>query len=288
MAPILRKALPSDYAALHSFLIEPNHIHRHLDWRDTLDWLGRQPFWLMEENSEITAGLACIEEPQAVAWVRLFAASLRNSPDRAWTQLFDPVLAGILELAGSRGIRPPVVVSLALREWYEEMLQRKGFQHHQDIVVFMYDEAPPDPPDYSPALRLRPMRPEDLEEVARLDQAAFEPIWRLSQDDLQFAMEKSAYCTVVEWEGALAGYSMSFSSTVYAHLARLAVRPDLQGRRLGYTLVQDLLEHFINNEDCWGVSLNTQHDNQASLALYRKIGFHETGERFPVYMYPIE
>jgi ribosomal protein S18 acetylase RimI-like enzyme len=31
------------------------------------------------------------------------------------------------------------------------------------------------------------------------------------------------------------------------------------------------------------LTVNTQSDNSASLALYRKIGFRETGERYPVY-----
>jgi ribosomal protein S18 acetylase RimI-like enzyme len=30
-------------------------------------------------------------------------------------------------------------------------------------------------------------------------------------------------------------------------------------------------------------TVNTQSDNATSLALYKRIGFHETGERYPVY-----
>jgi hypothetical protein len=44
----------------------------------------------------------------------------------------------------------PVLVSLALREWYEELLKRNGFDWHQDIVVFMYDDPPPPPPQIDP------------------------------------------------------------------------------------------------------------------------------------------
>jgi ribosomal protein S18 acetylase RimI-like enzyme len=35
------------------------------------------------------------------------------------------------------------------------------------------------------------------------------------------------------------------------------------------------------------LTVNTQSDNAASLALYRKTGFHETGERYPVYQLPV-
>jgi ribosomal protein S18 acetylase RimI-like enzyme len=281
MPPILRPAVQSDYSALYSFTNSLNYLHRHLDWRDSLDWLGRQPFWVWEENHEITAALACAPEPPEVAWVRLFAVSMHTSPDRAWRQLFERTLDVL-----HANTPAPLVVSLALREWYEDLLNRNGFEHHQDIVVFMFDDTPPPPINLNPQIHLREMLPEDLPEVTVIDQLAFEPIWRLSQDDLRFAESKSAYCTVAELDGQIIGYTMSSSSGMYAHLARLAVHPKIQRQRIGFALVQDLLEHFINGMNYWGVTLNTQHNNIASLALYHQIGFRETGERFPVYIYP--
>jgi ribosomal protein S18 acetylase RimI-like enzyme len=89
----------------------------------------------------------------------------------------------------------------------------------------------------------------------------------------------------MELDGKIVAYQMSSSTGFYAHLARLAVRPDIQRRRIGFRLVQNLLDHFLLQHNCWGVTLNTQHDNTSSLALYRHIGFRETGERFPVYLY---
>jgi RimJ/RimL family protein N-acetyltransferase len=35
------------------------------------------------------------------------------------------------------------------------------------------------------------------------------------------------------------------------------------------------------------LSVNTQSDNDASLALYQKMGFTRTGESFPVLVYPL-
>lgn len=276
----LRPALPSDRTALYRFITSPNHIHRHLDWRDPLEWLGRDPFWLIEEDNQVTATLACLPEPEEVAWVRLFAASAHSSPDRAWSKLFECVLDNIRQYDPQ-----PAIVSLSLREWYEDLLKRKGFIHHQDIVVFLYDQEPPPPIGLDPAIRVREMESPDLPAVYQIDHQAFEPIWRLSGDDLQFAYEKSTYSTVAERDGQIIGYSMSSSAGTYAHLARLAVDPNLRGQRIGYGIVQDLLDQFINQRGHWGVSLNTQHDNHASLALYHRVGFRETGERFPVYRY---
>jgi ribosomal protein S18 acetylase RimI-like enzyme len=132
------------------------------------------------------------------------------------------------------------------------------------------------------------MLPADLEEVERLDYQAFEPIWRLSHNDMQHAFRRSTYSTVMEQDGIIIAYQMSTLNGFYAHLARLAVRPDLQRRRIGYAMVQNLLAYFLDGKNCWGVTLNTQHDNASSIALYHRIGFRESGERFPVFVYPLE
>ena len=79
---------------------------------------------------------------------------------------------------------------------------------------------------------------------------------------------------------------MSSVNGFTAHLARLAVHPHLQRRRIGYRLLQNVLYHFLEGLDVWGVTLNTQNNNHASLALYQQTGFHLTGESFPVYVYP--
>lgn len=277
-----RNATPADYARLLSFMNGQNYLHRHLDWRDTLDWIGAEPFLIAEENHKIQSVLACPPDPADVAWVRLFGVSQHNSPDRAWRALFYQALDTLTCLTPR-----PAVVSLSLRDWFTGLLQRNGFAFHQDIVVFLYDQAPPPAVPVADGLVLRELRTGDLPAVLQLDHLAFEPIWRLSETDMQYAYRKSAYCTVMELDGEIVGYQMSSSTGFYAHLARLAVHPRLQRRRIGFSMVQDLLEYFLVKRTCWGVTLNTQHDNASSLALYQKIGFRETGERFPVYIYSL-
>lgn len=275
-----RLATTSDYSALLSFMNGQNYLHRHLDWCDTLDWLGSLPFLLTEENHRVTSVLACPPDPAEIAWVRMFGVSGHHSADRAWKTLI-PYALDALETLTPR----PLLVSLSLRDWYTELLKQNRFAFHQDIVVFMYDHTPPPPLPPLENLVLRPMQAEDIPEVLRIDHLAFEPIWRLSEQDIKHAYRKSTYRTVMELAGEIIAYQMSSSTGFYAHLARLAVHPYAQRRRIGYRLVQDLLHYFLTEHNCWGVTLNTQHDNTSSLALYHRIGFRETGERFPVYIY---
>jgi [ribosomal protein S18]-alanine N-acetyltransferase len=276
----LRPAQKSDFTPLFHFLGSQTHAHRHLDWRDPLEFLGRPPFWIQEDNQHITAALCCTPEPEEVAWIRLFAVSAHNSVDRSWQQLFAACLEDLRQ-----DPHHPQIVSLSLKDWYEELLTRNGFHHHQDIVVFLFDHEPPAFPQIAPSFHLREMRTGDLEAVRVVDNTAFEPIWRLSLEDLKFAIRKSSYCSVIERDGQIVAYQVCSSNGMYAHLARLAVLPELQGNKLGFALVQNLLDYFINQLNYWGVTLNTQSDNTSSMALYHKIGFQETGERFPVFIY---
>jgi ribosomal protein S18 acetylase RimI-like enzyme len=82
------------------------------------------------------------------------------------------------------------------------------------------------------------------------------------------------------------GYQLSTQNPLGAHLARLAVRPEAQGRGVGFALVSHLIES-LGAGQLNRLSVNTQADNTASLALYKKLGFVLTGERFPVLAYPI-
>jgi ribosomal protein S18 acetylase RimI-like enzyme len=95
-----------------------------------------------------------------------------------------------------------------------------------------------------------------------------------------------ASATVAEDDSGLIGYQLSTRNPLGAHLARLGVRPEAQGRGVGAALVSQLLHEF-NVEQLGRLSVNTQADNTASLSLYKKIGFVRTGEHFPVFVYPI-
>lgn len=277
----LRSATRADRELIRRFTLSPVYTHRHLDWRDPLDWLGRQPFWILEKGGTIEAVLACVQEPSEVAWVRLFAAGAHTSPSWAWNILFERVYSWLSE----QPIRP-VIAALGLQDWFTDMLTVNGFEKHQDIIVLSYDQPPPPPLPNDPSLRLRPMHPEDIAAVVKVDNLAFEPIWRLSEDDLARASERSNYKTVIEMNGQIVGYQMSSVNGFTAHLARLAVNPQVQRRRIGSRILQDVLSHFLDELHVWAVTLNTQDNNHASLALYQQTGFHLTGESFTVYTYP--
>ncbi|HEY9076532.1 MAG TPA: N-acetyltransferase [Anaerolineaceae bacterium] len=274
----IRPAVLEDHDALHALINSSAYVHRHLDWRDTLDWLGNSPFWVMEENQQIVAALACPCDPPDIAWVRLFACASWLPLQETWESLIARCIQQFTHPPR------PLLASLALRDWYEHLLEHSSFQHYQDIVVLAYRPLHPIPGEKVDGIQIRQMNSADLIQVAELDHLAFEPLWQLSLTDLTQAFQRGSYCTVAEIEGKIIGYQMSSLNGLFAHLSRLAVQPDLQRRKIGTQLVNDLLLYFLEEESVWEVTVNTQNTNTSSLALYKKLGFELTGESFPVFI----
>lgn len=278
-SPITIRAVTSaDETALRKFLRSGINLHRHLDWRDALSWLGEQPIWIQESDGRIKSLLICTEEPPGVAWVRLFGASFDLDAAQAWQALSNRFFSANAARAGK-----PVVACLVLQDWMAPLLSSSGFQHHQDIVALEYVRK--EPPIFAPqeGYSIRLMQPEDIPEVANLDQASFETIWELSSEDLQHARARCEYRTVVEKDQRICAYQMSTMNGFSAHLARLAVLPEHQRHGLGSVLVADLINYFLMTNHLWAITVNTQSDNLASLALYKKMGFRLSGDSYPVY-----
>jgi len=274
----IRPANLSDHASLASFLEGNLHIHRHLDWKSPLEWLDSRPFWLLTHGEEILAALACPADPPEIAWVRLFAVTPELPPEKIWGRLFEKARDDMAQIHGV------VFAAISLVDWFSTTLKENEFHHLQDIVVLSWTGRQP-PVHLLPAgMELRQMVPQDLVEVADVDQRSFAPLWQNSQNSLAFALQKCPLATVIESRGQIVGYQMSTASTINIHLARLAVLPEFQRQDLGYSLVADLLD-AASRKGAWQVTVNTQSDNHASLALYNKTGFRETGESFPVYIF---
>jgi ribosomal-protein-alanine N-acetyltransferase len=138
----------------------------------------------------------------------------------------------------------------------------------------------PEPPKSDFTIRL--LMPEDMEIIEKIDHDAFGVVWKNSLESLQLAYQQSSLATVAEADGEVVGYQYSTASSMGGHLARLAVKPGMQAKGIGYLLVHQLLSQF-RKQGVRHVTVNTQHSNAASLALYSKAGFYITGESYRVY-----
>jgi len=272
----VRPAVLTDQRQIANLMHFSPTIHRHLDWRYPLDWIGSPPFFVLESQGQIISALACPPDPPSVAWVRLFVNSGKVSLDESWQMLW---MAARLELAHRNGFS---VAAIVLQDWYHRLLINSGFFSRQSIVMLEHDEQAPVDISLPAGFSIRGMLQYDLPAVAKVDAAAFEPLWQNSLSSLELAYPQAVLATVAQADGQVLGYQLSTRNPLGAHLARLAVRPELQGRGVGRALVADLIQQ-AQRHAMYHLTVNTQSDNSASLALYKNIGFRETGERYPVY-----
>jgi ribosomal-protein-alanine N-acetyltransferase len=277
-----RPATIQDYQKLANLVHFESFVHRHLDYRPPLDWVGSNPFLIIEKKQSIEAALACPPDPANISWLRLFAASPRLPIDDAWDALWLDAREQLLGLA-----EVTQVAAIATLEKMEILLARSRFDLVQKIVMLTWDSSRGKPHLPTAPAPIRPMNYYDLDAVAVLDRLAFQPIWQNSRDYLELAFRQAAIATVAEEDGILLGYQISTASPLGGHLARLAVHPQHQGRGIGSALVNDLLNQF-ERRGAKVLTVNTQHDNPASLALYLKAGFRLTGEEYPIYRHTVQ
>lgn len=271
----IRQALPADQSRIANLMYFENRVHRHLDWRTPLDWLGSPEYWVLEEYGHLSAALACPPDPQPVAWLRLFAVSSSVSLPHAWRALWGVAQ----ESMHGRGLTAAAIV---MHNWLEELLRDSGFSEYQKVVLLSQEGVPFAWQSNPHQLHIRPMTRADLPDVAALDAASFAPLWQNSQASLQYAHSLAELSTVGVLDGEIVAYQMSTRNPFGAHLARLAVHPRCQGQRFGYLMVQDLLQK-MQAQGLTRLTVNTQNDNTASLSLYEKIGFKRTGEQYCVF-----
>jgi ribosomal protein S18 acetylase RimI-like enzyme len=276
----IRTVQVTDRSRLATLIHFGTHIHQHLDWKTALDWIGSTPYLLVENNEEVLASIACIPELPDTAWIRLFACSALIGPSKAWEVLWDATHEA-LRKAGC-----PSVAVISLQSWINELLTKSGFLNTDDVVVLVWEKPTRFPAASAKLCRIRPMLPEDLQAVTAIDHAAFDPIWRNSQDSLELAYQQSSMMSVAEYGDEIVGYQFSTMSAMGGHLARLAVVPAMQGKGIGYLLVHDVLSQLIKRGTEY-MTVNTQKNNKASLALYAKAGFNHTGETYRVFKYDI-
>lgn len=272
----VRDAQDVDQRLLANLIHFEVHVHRHLDWRLPLDWIGFKPYLVGEFDGNVQMALICPPDPPHIAWIRLFAVASTVDIKQAWQALW-PVAQE--QLSNENCI---AVAAIAIEPWFQQLLQDASFIHVHDIISLIWESDVRLLPALPVAIRL--MRCDDLPAVAEIDKLAFVPLWHNSLDALEIAFRQSVIATVTEEKGRLMGYQISTAGPMGGHLARLAVHPDCWGHGLGHALVRDVLERFARR-GTRRVSVNTQNDNIPSLALYRKLGFQFTEESFPVYQF---
>ena len=272
----VRTALIADTHPIANLIQLSPQVHRHLDWRDPLGWIGTPPFFVLESQGQTIAALGCPPDPPSIAWVRLFVNSGKIAPEKSWELLWNSSQEELKKMGQY------VAAAIVIKDWFHDLLKASGFASQQSILMLERDGGNPPSLVLENQVTIRSMRTFDLPAVAEVDALAFDLLWQNSLPVLERAFPQAVWPSVADYHGEVVGYQLSTRNSLGVHLARLAVRPSWQGKGLGFALVADLIQK-AGKSGITHLTVNTQNDNAESLALYQKLDFRKTRDRYPVY-----
>ena len=275
---IVRPVAREDRTQLANLLHFSPYVHRHLDWRSPLDWVGHPPYYALESQDRVIASLACSPDTPKITWIRVFVCDTPITPLLAWKALWPEISRELLDL----GIE--ALAAIPIQKWFRELLEQNDFFRLHNIITLAWDHPGSDLSISEEHPNIRQMTEADLKQIHQIDTAAFAPLWQHSTELIRLAFSQANYASVFQQDGEILGYQISTPTRYGAHLGRLAVHPSSQRMGVGFALLRNLLARFSDNQQI-RISVNTHDTNQASLALYHKVGFAKTSESYPVYQY---
>jgi ribosomal-protein-alanine N-acetyltransferase len=233
------------------------------------------PGYLAEDQGGVRGFI--IIDPQPMKAALIVAASLRDS----WNvkAYLDLLLPRIEQAAVERELN--ALIFIGNTPWLVNELEVRDFEIREWIVTFeRIGTAPPSESLFGPAF-IRTAHFSDLSVLSALDELAFDHIWHKSMSDFREALARADSFAVALIDNQIVAYEWCELYEQHAHLTRLAVHPDFQGRGIGAQLLHhaiiEALERGANL-----ITLNTQEKNDRSQALYRRFGFVSTHERLPI------
>jgi ribosomal-protein-alanine N-acetyltransferase len=128
--------------------------------------------------------------------------------------------------------------------------------------------------DLYPAMR--PMREDDLEEVARIEGVCYEFPWTLGI--FRDCLRAGYGCWVLAHAAEVVGYAVLSVAAAEAHVLNVCVAPEEQGKGHGRRLMKRLVD-LARWHRAERIFLEVRPSNRTAMALYDDLGFNEIGRR---------
>jgi ribosomal-protein-alanine N-acetyltransferase len=134
-----------------------------------------------------------------------------------------------------------------------------------------------------PGLVIRPMRIEDVDEVALMERLIFPSPWP-RQAFVDEVKEGTGSFSIVARSGRpLAGYLVAWFVLDEAHLGNIAVNPELRRRQIATELMKSLIQE-ADERMVTRITLEVRASNVGAIRLYRKFGFRAISMRRGYYI----
>lgn len=130
-------------------------------------------------------------------------------------------------------------------------------------------------------IQCRAMQIHDLDMVCAIEQQVQYAPWTAKQ--FAESLEKDP-CWVIATADQVLGFCIIQTILDEANLLLMAIRPDQQGKGLGFQLLSYAIEQL--GDTCVQIFLEVRESNLAAIKLYEKIGFHQIDIRKNYYPLP--
>jgi ribosomal-protein-alanine N-acetyltransferase len=260
--------------AIHDLLFEAERLVLRVSRDDIARALTRQNIYLLETDGQLTGVCGLAIGPETVAQIRVFALQNDWSPCEAIPLLL-PRASRELSRQGVT-----TVAFVGLEEWLLAGLAANGFRLVNTIITLQKDDLQV-PDRGNPLATIRPAKTNDFPAILAIDDASFVPLWRSTEEMLCEYLSQSPRFCVTELDGTIVGYVCLNAIGRHGHITRVVVHPDYRGQRIAVRLLAVAID-FFRERRVFGITLNTQHDNQRARRLYEWFGFRVLGREAQV------
>jgi len=125
---------------------------------------------------------------------------------------------------------------------------------------------------------IRRMTLADLDQVIAIDQASFSLPWPERSFRFEVTDNPASRAWVAELEEKIIGMIVSWMFVDEVHIATIATHPDYLRQGIASQLLAHTLRH-VRDEGAKSAFLEVRAGNTAAQAMYRNLGFEESGRR---------
>lgn len=118
----------------------------------------------------------------------------------------------------------------------------------------------------------------DLEGICNVEIRSFTAPWTKDAFYNEFVQNHFAHYLVLVDEGMIIGYCGVWIIIDEAHVTNIAILPEYRGRKLGESLLKQVMNYAQLNH-AKSMSLEVRVSNNVARNLYKKLGFQEGGIR---------
>lgn len=187
-------------------------------------------------------------------------------------------VAGVLDRLRKEGYAR--VVTSAMRPQEIPAFLAAGFEERERLIVL---ERPIRRNERAPAAEIRRCRRADMDEVLRVDHAAFTRPWQLDGMGIREALHATPHSRlrIAGKNDEVRGYAVCGRAGRTGYLQRLAVDPPWQSRGIGRALIADAVA-WLSRRWVAGILVNTQETNRRAVDVYLSLGFRPSPSRLIV------